>query len=434
MQNTRNRGWSRASAFAWLALAAVAFPASAQQNLCGCEDDPRSLGAFDAADPATFPPGTTSAYRSRTIPLPPDGVLVFDSFRVRGAASDGSCCVTVSFAGNAANTPVTLLVAGDFTVEASSAIAVSGENGRAGNGGAAGIGGRGGPGAFRGGDAAYLLGNQAAEGGEGFGPGGGAAGTAVPLAGGGGGRLVATPELRPLVGGSGGGGGSSGNVAASCAGGGGGGGGGALVVVANGTILVGSSSAIFADGGAGGGPADGSCARGGGGGSGGALRLVAPSIQTGGTNGAVYARGGSPNGVPGTIRFETPQDGFRVDGTNPVALRVLVPGRIVDPIAPVVSITSLNGVAVPQPPQGSVGGIDVFLPAPGVVAVDLATQDVPGGTEVAVRAKPRIGGAALEDSATLASCDGSGACTATAVFDLSAGAWVVEAVATYRSP
>jgi len=427
--------WRRARAVHIAALLLVAWVprALAQQDLCGCQGSPRSLGAFDGADDTTLPPGATSGFRVRTFPVPPDGVLVFDSFHMRPRPEE-SCCVGVTFTGNDANTPVTILVAGDFTFEGGgSFISVRGNDGRTGVNGAAGLGGLGGPGSYRGGDAAYQAGNQASNGGEGFGPGGGTAATAAPFAGGGGGSFSGTPELRPLIGGSGGGGGASTAAGATCAGGGGGGGGGAILIVANGTITIGDNTQIVADGGNGGPPNDGSCSSGGGGGSGGAIRLVAQHILSVG-NALLFARGGSPNGAPGRIRFETPLDEFRVDGTTPVALRTLVPAAIVDPLAPSVAIATVGGQAVPIPPQGARGGIDVFLSTPGLVSVGLASSGVPGGTLVDVRAKPRLGGAGTTNSATLGSCSGAGACSASTVFDLSAGAWVLEALATFHTP
>ncbi len=130
------------------------------------------------------------------------------------------------------------------------------------------------------------------------------------------------------------------------------------------------------------------CARGGAGGSAGAMRLVASRFVHVGTarlfargaGGAHFTRGGGTNG---RIRLEIgrPQ---RADAVSPdptsVALRITGPGPLSNPVSPAVLITHMNGNAVPEPPQGFRGAIDIVLPAPGVVSVDLATTGVPTGT------------------------------------------------------
>src|SRR5690242_16316104 len=75
-------------------------------DLCGCASGP-NLGAFDADNPATYPPGTSgcsSPCNSGTITFtpPPDGIMRFTSFIVDGGFN-------VNFGRNAANTPVTIL-------------------------------------------------------------------------------------------------------------------------------------------------------------------------------------------------------------------------------------------------------------------------------------------------------------------------------------
>ena len=69
-----------------LALATGLAPgeAAAQFDVCGCEGSP-SLGDFDSTDESTWPPGTSWSGSNSPyigIPLPEDGVLVFDSFSV----------------------------------------------------------------------------------------------------------------------------------------------------------------------------------------------------------------------------------------------------------------------------------------------------------------------------------------------------------------
>ena len=141
---------------------------SAEFDLCGCAKHPDSLGAFDSADPTTWPPGTeiSKAQNWRMyIPLPPDGVLIFDSFKAERWKGHGNC--EIWFKPNAANTPVTILVAGDFFLKTRVHIVVYGMNATNGHHKVNGRGGVGGPGGFRGGDGAYQDVNGQGAGGEG---------------------------------------------------------------------------------------------------------------------------------------------------------------------------------------------------------------------------------------------------------------------------
>jgi len=424
-----------AAVLALLVMAPARNMAQAVLDLCGCSGDPQ-LRPFNAADPATYPPGTsgcTSACGGGTItlPLPPDGILRFSSFTVDGSFN-------IFFSRNAANTPVTILVSGDAVVRAPGCcqtFGVSGVDGSSGSSsGVAGIGGLGGPGGFRGGDAAAESVNGATIGGTGLGPGGGSGWSAAALAGGG--VFFGVPELSPLVGGSGGGGGGATPAGTSCTGGGGGGGGGALLFVANGTLTIGRFL-MLADGGSGGSVGNGSCASGGSGGSGGAVRLVARSFSDAG-QAFVNARGGGASfhsnaGLSGRVRFESidasAQTAF---SPTPAAARVTGPTPLANAVSPVVRITRVGGQATPATPQGGYGAIDVVIPAPGVVGVDFTTSGVPSNTLVLVTLKPRIGGNPLSASVPLTDCTPSGDCTATASFNLSAGAYTAEARATFQ--
>ena len=412
-----------------VACAVLLTPSSpdAQFDLCGCASLP-GLQPFDSANAATFPPGTSDNGSTITMSLPADGVLKFSSFRVTGR--------TFTIAGNAANTPATILVAGDVNIVNGScclSFTVNGGDGSSGTSSLAGVGGAGGPGGFRGGDAASFGINGAAIGGTGFGPGGGAGGTATPFTTGGGGTFLGLPELLPLLGGSGGGGGSSTNTPSNCSGGGGGGGGGGLLIAANGTLTI-TNYQVFADGGAGGGSGNGSCASSGGGGAGGAIRLIANRFSQGGTNG-IFARGGGGGngGTVGRIRLESidasAQTAF---STTPPALRIVGPTPIANPISPTVAITSVNGNAVPAVPVGGFGAIDIVLPAPGATTLAISTSGIPGGTTVEVTVKPRIGGAALAQTVPLGGCSVAGVCSSAATFNLAAGAYVAEARATFQ--
>jgi hypothetical protein len=426
------------------ALLAAGNTRAQSSDFCGCAGSPNSLGSFSSGDPSTWPAGTTQMNDFYTgcedalrVPVPADGVLVFDSIDV-GPSSRG-CNLSLSFVTNAANTPVTLLVKGNVTVRSNGRINVSALRGGDGSGGAAGSPGIGGPGGFAGGEGAYQIVNFGADGGSGVGPGGGTGGVASPRAAPGGGTLLSVPELRPLVGGSGGGGGASSDASAGCSGGGGGGGGGGLLIAANGTIDVQTGGIVWADGGLGGTRGNGSCSGGGSGGSGGALRLVARTIQGGG---AILARGGnagccgefpSNGGLPGRIRLEAITNNFSASGTDPIAVRAPAPGPLVNPIAPAVRITKIDGNATPATPIGYLNQIDMLVNAPGAIQIDLATTDVPAGTDVEVTVKPKVGGAPTSQRVTLASCT-AGACAAASSFNLIAGAYIVEARATFQTP
>jgi hypothetical protein len=397
-------------------------------DLCGCATVP-NLQPFDTANPATYPPGTSDGgvNGSLTIPLPADGVLKFSSLHIVNRH--------VSFTRNNVNGPVTILVAGDVAIIGSGccySFSVSGTNGIAGSSSFAGVGGLGGPGGFRGGDGASQGINGASIGGAGFGPGGGAAGTASPFTNGGGGVFLGLPELIPLVGGSGGGGGASTSASStSCSAGGGGGGGGGLLIAANGTLTV-QHYEIFADGGNGASPGNGNCSSAGGGGAGGAVRFVANRLVQSGTA-SVLARGLNNGASDGRIRFESVDTSAQTQFVaTPPALRIVGPTPLANPINPTVTITSVGGSAAPAIPQGTFGAIDIVLPAPGATTVAVATTGVPGGTTLQVTVKPRIGGVATAQTVPLANCNAAGACDVLTTFNLAAGAYVVEARATFQ--
>jgi hypothetical protein len=415
----------------------------AQRDICGCANAP-DLGDFDAGSPATYPPGAVrvqhgNGLQTITIPLPASGVFVFNSFNGRHVTAPGCCSAgtSIRFVRNAANTPVTILVKGDFTVDTSVDMSVHGDKGTDGTAGVNGFGGLGGPGGFRGGDGAYQFVNLAADGGTGFGPGGGAPGTGSPLTAGQPGTFIGVPELLPLVGGSGGGGGASSTANSSCSGGGGGGGGGALLVAANGTIRI--NGFIGADGGNFSGGGSSSCASSGLAGSGGAIRLVADTIAatTSGSD-VVTARGGflsccTRAAKPGRIRLEAFTNNLQGDRTDPPASRAMAPGPITPPFPQTVKITSVGGQAVPATPQGTYGVTDIILAVPGVVQVNVQSEGIPGGTTVQITVKPRVGGAGVSQSPLLASCNVAGVCTSSASFDLPPGEYVLEAKATFQT-
>ena len=408
-------------------------------DICGCIGSPRSLGPFDTTNPATYPPGTRVQVQQIDLPVPPDGVFVFTSFRVvPRPVEDSDCCLRLGFIPNERNTPVTILVSGDVEIGPSTNVqlVLNGSDGESWSGSLTGRGGAGGPGGFPGGQGAYQLVNFAAEGGDGLGPAGGAGAPSSPLDSGGHGGFVGSLDLLPLVGGSGGGGGASTSNDVNCGGGGGGGGGGALLIAANGTITV--NGYILAQGGNGGSYLNPSCASYGGGGSGGAIRLLASTITSNG-NGGIFATPGSGftgSNNNGAIRLEAFSNTFPVSGTNPVASRAPAPGPLALFITPTVAITAVGGQPVPVPPRGVSGAVDVILPVPGVISIDYSTKAVPSGTIVNVVVKPRVGGPAVTFPSTLnaGNCTSAGVCVGTVAVDLPPGAYVIEARATFQTP
>ncbi len=416
-------------------------------DLCGCAGSPESLGEFDSSDDTTWPTidgvVTSPSGSTITLPVPEDGVLVFDSFTADNTPSGSNA--TVVFRRTPTNAPIRLLVAGDFVLGGGDFIVLNGTAASAALGNPlTSRGGLGAPGGFRGGDGAVLGLRGASHGGDGFGPGGGAA--LDPAGGrvsGEGGTWVGAADLVPLIGGSGGGGGSSVDPNPDCVSAGGGGGGGALLVVANGRATL--NGRIQANGGNAAAAAfnssrcSSSGAAGSGAGSGGAVRVVAGEIVGVGsitaTGGAGF-QGGNPGG-PGRIRLESARLDNFTGSTNPDAVRPTSPGPVASPLDPSVTITRVADFDVPEPPagwRGSNAAVDLLLPAPGPVVVELATSGVPSGTLVDVSVKPRTGGNARVESAVLAGCSAAGDCTAAAGFDLDAGAYVVEAFATFALP
>lgn len=429
---TLNAPRNRFARSALVALAIVLAPWAVDtqvRDICGCGSIP-NLPAFDSRNAATHPPGTVVSDTTVTLQVPEDGIFRFSSFSARNH---------IRFSPNARNSPVTILVSGDVNLISTTGCCwnfdVRGQSGSTGTTNAAGIGGLGGPGAFRGGDGASRLIYGMSIGGAGFGGGGGQGGDQVTGCGGRGGQFFGALDLIPLVGGAGGGGGCSFSDTCS-AGGGGGGGGGGLVIAANGTITI-NDYQLLADGARGGDPDNGSCAWGGGGGSGGAIRLLANRLVHV-NNANIFARPGggayqAPAGSPGRVRLEA-MDGSALTAfsTDPPAQRIVGPTPLADPVSPTVTVTSVGGNAVPAVPQGGVGSIDVVVPVSGITPIDVSTTGIPGGTTVLVTVKPRRGAHPISETVPLSGCTGAGGCQATAMFNLAAGTYVVEARATFQ--
>jgi hypothetical protein len=113
LTRTLRSRWSLFVVAATIVLTPAGFAAQQIIDLCGCANTP-GLQPFDAGTPSTYPAGTSgcSANCSSgtiTFQVPPDGILRFSSFTANGGFQLG-------FARNAANSPVTILVAGDVVL------------------------------------------------------------------------------------------------------------------------------------------------------------------------------------------------------------------------------------------------------------------------------------------------------------------------------
>jgi hypothetical protein len=371
---------------ALMGIIGSALPAAAQTYTSG------STGADGAFSPAS----------STTVTLPASGVFNYTTVNIPAG-------VTVRFARNATNTPVTILATGDVTIAGT--IDISGALGGSPSGGTVlgTDGGAGGPGGFDGGTGSNGI--ISTTGGTGLGPGGGAggvlgstyanaAGAGFLVAGGDGlngvhgGSAYGSPNQQPLIGGSGGGGGGSpfGNSGA-----GGGGGAGGLLIGASGTITV--SGSILARGGDGGGAGPSN----GGSGSGGGVRLVATTMAGSGT---INVSGGSPiggtgAGSAGRVRIESYHTtaAFTFGSVPTAAISVAMTPSPALANVPTLAITSVGGVTAPAAAGASFATPDVTLP-PGTtnpVTVVVAATNIPTGTVVNVTV---VGFAGATTSAT----------------------------------
>lgn len=425
-----------------------------------------STGADGAFNPTT----------SQAIQLPPDGVFNYTNVNIPAG-------VIITYIKNTANTPVTILVSGDATIDGTIDVSATPPLNPADMSGAglAGPGGyNGGRGGQPGGAVANWVNGYAGinVGRAGVGPGGGSPGavhlpSAFPSltyylpggspdvsAGGGGaygtapaaagGSCPTTPgvtygniSLIPLVGGSGGGGGVGGPV---MPGSGGGGGGGAILISASGAISV--TGSILANGGT---PVSTgiNASKGvyGGGGSGGAIRLIATTVSG---NGVISALGGislgefwvnstygsymsctssangSQNGGAGRIRIET-ENLARTVATTP-AWSGGAPSLVFVPGMPTLSIDSVGGIVVPAQPTGNG---DVALPTTftNPVTVTFLTSGVTVGSSIKLTVIPAQGTAYSVTSAPTTGTTSSA--TASVAVSLLAGPNTLQASVTY---
>jgi hypothetical protein len=389
-----------------------------------------STGADGAFNPTT----------TQTITVPDSGVFNYTTVNIPAG-------VTITYARNSTNKPLTILASGDVVIAGTVNL-----DGKIGN--SNGSGGFGGPGGFGGGAAGYGF-DQSFSGVPGDGPGGGGGGIGGATItgsnigdGGGGGYGVAggtgggpaanagqggprfgAVTILPLIGGSGGGGGGTTN---NSRGGSGGGGGGAILIASSGTITI--SGTIFARGGNG---ASGNSNGGSGaGGAGGGIRLIA-NIVTGGGN--LNASGGfgsgffhsAGNGGQGYVRLEAYDYSNFTGSTTPTnIISFAFPHPITPPNSPTLRIASVGGVNAPSTPQGSLQGVpDIIVPSsqPNPVTVALEGANLPVGTIVQVVLTPSKGNRTTVQSSGLAGSEA--ASTASASLTLPGGISVVSASA-----
>jgi hypothetical protein len=192
--------------------------------------------------------------------------------------------------------------------------------------------------------------------------------------------------LVPLYGGSGGGGGGNDSVTDGV-GGIGGAGGGAIRIASTTQISV--TGSINANGGTFGSAAGTTAGCIGGAGSGGAIHLVAPTILGTGTLTAVSGNSnGFGVGVTGIIRFSVNAATNTFAGSaNPAMIQsaLYLPPANSTLAVPSLTITKVNGVAVPPQASGQYLTPDITIAAVGAVTVNIAAANIPLATVVTLR-------------------------------------------------
>lgn len=373
-----------------------------------------STGADGAFNPTT----------SQTITVPANGVFNFTTITVPAG-------VTIKFAKNAQNTPVTMLATADVIIGGT--IDLSGQDSRSN-----GLGGEGAAGGFNGGNGGFAApgllnglngggpgGGQGGKNLNGVAGGGGNAGYAVVgVAGGGsaggmGGSTYGNGLLMPLIGGSGGGGGACDNNTGI----GGAGGGGAILIASSTSITLASGSIISVRGGN-----NTIYASGGGyGGSGGAIRLIANTISGSGT---LRAEGGA-SGSRGFIRAEAFNlNSFTAQGVPAAILGLPNPVQIAN--APQLRIVSVAGITAPTNPVGSLSGAaDITLPAtqPNPVQVVLEAMNLPSNLSANIKLTPSTGVSTTTSSSSFTPTANAGISSATASVSLPLGITLITATA-----
>jgi len=387
--------------FAALAFVLLASPALGQSFTSGSDGSDGALTfAEDAGviefDPATFDP-----------PLDPDGDNVYHFTTITIPSGTRVRLAAPNLGGE--GKPVVWLASGDVVIEG--AVDLDGEPGHGSSGPALpstpGAGGYGGGRGSR----------PALPARSGNGPGGGIAAAAdVDDDGSSAGHATASDSIaygnefvRPLLGGSGGAGENSfvnGGLVDGC---GGGAGGGALLLASSTRIRV--DGLVTASGGTGG--PNGS--QQGGAGSGGALRLVAPDLEGSGRLRALGAGGDTQPSSDGRIRLEA----LRYSGPLDVepSPSVSSPAAVLpSPTAPLIRVTTVDGVTVASDPTGSFAQADVTINATGDVTIELEAENVPPGTVLELTLRPETGSVVTTTSTALQGTLASSTATATASF------------------
>lgn len=407
-----------------------------------------ACAALTAHAQNTFSSGSTGAdgafapTGSQTIVVPDSGVYNFTTVNIPSG-------VSITFARNTSNKPLTILASGDVVITGT--INIEGKGGNSN-----GSGGSGGPGGFNGGAGGYGF-DQSFTGIPGDGPGGGGGGIGgasinPPGYGGGGGystgggtgfggtggvnsgqggaRYGAVTVL-PLIGGSGGGGGAA---TANVRGSAGGGGGGAILIASSTSITLNGS--ILARGG--GGDLQ-TCSTGpGGGGSGGAVRLIANTVKgggsipvSGGAGTGCFSGQSSGSGGQGFVRVEAFDYSALTASTTPAGIiSFALPHPVTISNAPTLRIASVGGIGAPASPTGSLQGVpDIIVPTTqsNPVTVALEGANLPVGTVVQVTLTPSRGNRTTVQSTALAGSEA--ASTASASLSLPTGISVISASA-----
>jgi len=278
--------------------------------------------------------------------------------------------INVNFTKNSANTPVRWLAQGNVQIDGNVVL----DGGFGDSTLPEGVAGAGGPGAFDGGHGGIRLNRSGSYvGSPGQGPGGGLPGTSPTSDRDGKTALYATSPggygniyLQPLIGGSGGGGGAANDT---IDGGNGAGGGGAILIASSRDIII--NGGIYSRGG----QVQYSGASYGGRGSGGGILLRADRIS---------GSGGADATPDGRIRFEAY---FRTlaGSTQPTSVNSAPVASSDFNTVGALSILSVKGANVAQPPSGNTITPDVIFTDAGPVNIVVQGSNVPNGTPVQLR-------------------------------------------------
>jgi hypothetical protein len=224
---------------------------------------------------------------------------------------------------------------------------------------------------------------------------------------------------QPLLGGSGGGGGGS---SASANGGNGGGGGGAIGIYSSRDITV--NGVINADGGR-----NDHTGGDGGDGSGGGILLRADRVLGSGSLWARSGRSSISNNTAGRIRVEAFYRPLAVNA-SPAPSATAPVESITGAIVPTLTVLTVDGENVVQPPSGNPNSPDVVFSEAGEVTIVVQGTDIPEGTAVTLL----IAGTGTiinlpESGDPAVTLDGSGQATFTTT--VPAGVGTIQAFATF---